>query len=219
MSEIEPNSIIKRISSCNRDIKLIIVGDSGTGKTSLVNKYILNKFEEAYQATIAYQFSYKIVKIDDILYRIQFWDLAGQDRSPETTRVFCQDTNGIIFCSEVNNRKSRENIIKWKKSIDNNIDTNKTPAILLENKCDLLGKNENEFNKDIDSVKKFCDENNICNCFRTSALNGYGVDKALDYLLREIIKEINFDLGDNGRETVALTEVSRKSRRPKNSCC
>ena len=219
MEEIVPNSEIKRTSSCNRDIKLIIVGDSGTGKTSLVNKFILNKFSQTCQATIASQFSNKIIKIDDVLYRLQFWDLAGQDRSPETTGIFCQGANGIIFCCEVKNKKTRDNIIKWKESIENNVDTNKISSILMENKCDLLGKNENDYNIDIDSLKNFCDENKINGCFRTSALNGYGVDKAMDFLLREIIKDFDADVVYDGRDTVALSQSSRKLRNGNNSCC
>ena len=56
----------------SRDLKIIIVGDSGTGKTSFVNRYILNKFAGNYQATIATQFSSKILQLNDIIYRLQF---------------------------------------------------------------------------------------------------------------------------------------------------
>ena len=54
----------------NKDLKIIIVGNSGTGKTSLVNKYIHNKFAKTYSPTIASQFSYKIYKKDEVIYRV-----------------------------------------------------------------------------------------------------------------------------------------------------
>ena len=119
----------------NKDIKIIIVGNSGAGKTSFVNKYIYNKFAQTYSPTIASQFSYKIVKINDVIYRVQFWDIAGQDKNPETTGVFCKNTKGIILFCEVRNNQSREDTIKWKESIKRNIDIEKIPIILVENKC------------------------------------------------------------------------------------
>lgn len=215
--ELTLSSSIQKTNN-NKDIKLIIVGDSGTGKTSLVNQYILNKFSQTYQATIASQFSYKIIKIDNITYRLQFWDLAGQDKSPSATRLFCQNANGIIFCCEVNRKQTRENIKKWKESIDNNINTNEIPTIIMENKCDLLGKNENDYNEHMDSLKTMCKEIKIRNCFRTSALNGYGVEKAMDYLLRQIINGFNGNEEENGRDTVTL-ESTRKIRRRDKICC
>ena len=90
----------------NKDLKIIIVGNSFTGKTSLMNRYIYNKFAQTYSITIGSQFSYKIYKKDDVIYRVQFWDIAGQDKNPETTRIFCQNTKGIILCCEVNKPES-----------------------------------------------------------------------------------------------------------------
>ena len=177
----------KPTKTSGKDLKLIIVGDSGIGKTSFVNKYILNKFAETYSPTIASQFSYKIIKIDDVIYRIQFWDIAGQDRNPETTGIFCKDTKGIILCCEVNKKETRENTVKWKESIEKNIDINGIPIILIENKCDLLGNKEDDYNKNFDLLKTFTEQNNINKCFRTSALNGHGVGDSINYLIREII--------------------------------
>ena len=62
----------------SRELKIIIVGDSGAGKTKFVNRYILNKFVDIYQATIVSQFSYKILKIGDLTYRLYFGILLGK---------------------------------------------------------------------------------------------------------------------------------------------
>ena len=107
----------------NRDLKIIIVGDSGTGKTSFVNRYILNKFADNYQATIATQFSSKILELDGLTYRLQFWDIAGQDRNVTTTNIFCKNTNGIVLCCEVNDKKTLNNVTIWKQSIEQKLDS------------------------------------------------------------------------------------------------
>ena len=217
-------SIHKSIKKKSKDLKIIIVGDSGTGKTSFVNKYILNKFDESYQATIATQFNFKIIEIGEITYRIQFWDLAGQDKSPGTTKLFTKDSNGIVFCCEVNNEESRNNIVKWKDSIEQNLNIESVQMIIVENKCDLLGEEESDYNKDIDELKNFSEENHINNYFRVSALNGYGINESMSYLVNEIAKFINFnDEGEDEeskRDTIALNEKPHLSlRAKKKKCC
>ena len=167
----DKNSQEKPIKKKNRDLKIIIVGDSGTGKTSFVNRYILNKFSQNTQTTIASQLSSKIIELDDVIYRLQFWDIAGQDKSPGTTRVFCKDSNGIVLCCEVNKNKTRKNTKEWKESLNKNIKLDNIPIILIENKCDLLGDKEEDYNNNIEELKKFCDEINVINCFRTSIIS------------------------------------------------
>ena len=63
------------------ELKIIVVGNSGTGKTSFVNKWIKDTFEETYKATVVSEFSYKIVDYKDKSYKIQLWDLAGMDQN------------------------------------------------------------------------------------------------------------------------------------------
>ena len=226
MKEIEEdnNNIIPIQPSVKRkgkDLKIIIVGDSGTGKTSFVNKYINGKFAETYSPTVVSNFSYKIVKIDDTLYRLTIWDVAGQDRDPHITGVFCKDAKGIILCCEVKKHGTKENVIKWKESIEKNIDIKDIPIILIENKCDLLGNNEKDYNKDIDLLKKFSEQNCIKKCFRTSALNGFGVDNSIDFLVREIVGSPQINGNTERRESIILERESHKKsiRNRKKNCC
>ena len=211
----------KSIKNQNRDLKIIIVGDSGTGKTSFVNKYILNKFADTYQATIATQFSSKILEIDGITYRLQFWDIAGQDRSVTTTNIFCKNTNGVVLCCEINDKNTLNNTIIWKNSIEQNIDVTNVPMIIIQNKCDLLGS-ELEYNNGIEELKEFTERNGIKNCFRTSAMTGFGIQESMEYLIQEIIKVTEFrenEYDNENRETVAISDKPRTIRGKKNGCC
>ena len=206
----------------NKDLKIIIVGNSFTGKTSLVNRYIYNKFAQTYSITIGSQFSYKIYKKDDVIYRVQFWDIAGQDKNPETTRIFCQNTKGIILCCEVNKPESRDDTIKWKESIEKNIDIEKIPIILIENKCDLLGEDENAYNKDLNQLNTFGENYNINKCFRTSALNGYNVEESINFLVDEIIRLSGNIQTNERKDTLKIKKEERHTNirsKEKNKCC
>ena len=214
-----------KVKKANKDIKIIIVGNSGTGKTSFVNRYIHNKFAQTYSPTIASQFSYKIVKINDKVYRVQFWDIAGQDKNPETTGIFCKNTKGIILCCEVNKIQTREDTVKWKYSIQQNIDLNKIPIILIENKCDLTGKDENEYNKDFEELNIFGENNDINKCFRTSALTGYNVEESINYLINEIIDirgNNDNDINKERKDSYYLKKEAHQTgirSQEKNKCC
>jgi len=211
----------KSKSKHSRDLKIIIVGDSGTGKTSFVNRYILNKFAGNYQATIATQFSSKILQKNDITYRLQFWDIAGQDRNVATTNIFCKNANGIVLCSEINDKRTLENTLMWKNSIEQNIDVTNVPMIIIQNKCDLLG-NESEYNKDVEELKEFGKKNGVVNCFRTSALNGYGIKECMDFLINEIIKVTDFtdiESEENNADNFDISDEPRSIRGKNSGCC
>ena len=100
------------------DLKVILIRNTSTGKTSIVDRYIKNIFNEKSKATIAPNFSYKILKKDETFFRLQFWDIPGQDHSPSLTSIFCKDAKGIIFCCDALNKKSRDDILVWKKSLE-----------------------------------------------------------------------------------------------------
>ena len=94
--------------SYKTDFKIIIIGSSGTGKTSLVNKWTKNIFSEIYRATIVSEFGFKIYEKDRKLYRIQLWDLAGQDKNAMVTKIFAKDAHGCIIMSDATNKLTRE---------------------------------------------------------------------------------------------------------------
>ena len=90
------------------DLKIIVIGKSGTGKTSFVNKWTKNIFAEAYKATIVSEYSHKIVDYEGRFYRIQLWDLAGQDKNAMVTKIFAKDAHGCVVMSDATNIQTRE---------------------------------------------------------------------------------------------------------------
>ena len=86
--------------SIRSDLKIIVIGSSGAGKTSYVNKWTKNIFTEDYKATIVSEFGFKVFEHEGKLYRIQLWDLAGQDKNSTITKIFAKDSHGAIILSD-----------------------------------------------------------------------------------------------------------------------
>ena len=96
------------MSEFRRDLKIIVVGSPGTGKTNLVNKWTKNIFEEKYKATIVSEFGFKIYEKDGKLFRIQLWDLSGQDKNQMVAKIFAKDAHGCIYMSDATNEQTKK---------------------------------------------------------------------------------------------------------------
>ena len=94
--------------SIRSDLKIIVIGSSGTGKTSYVNKWTKNIFQEEYKATMVSEFGFKVFEHEGKLYRIQLWDLAGQDKNSTVTKIFAKDSHGCIILSDATKPNSLE---------------------------------------------------------------------------------------------------------------
>ena len=169
------------------DLKIIIIGSSGTDKTQFVNRWTKNIFSDTYKATIVSEFGFKIFEYGENLYRIQLWDLAGQDKNAMVTKIFAKDANGVVVMSDATNIQLREQAIKWKNSVDDVvkfIDGKELPCILVENKLDLLPNGEHYD----PSFEEFYKNNGFTKGFRVSSKTGENVDEAMKFLIKNIIK-------------------------------
>lgn len=199
------------------DLKVILVGNASTGKTSIVDRYIKNIFINKKQATIAPNSLSKLIRKNNVIYRLHIWDIPGQDKSPALTSVFCKDSHGIIFCCDALVEQSRNDILTWIKSIKEFIDISDLPMIIMENKCDLLG-DENDYNKGIEELKSFSDNNNFLGAFRTSALNGYNVENAINFLVDDIINKIENNKSNNTPNTSIKLNETKEEQNSKRCC-
>lgn len=199
------------------DLKVILVGNASTGKTSIVDRYIKNIFINKKEATIAPNSLSKLIRKNNVIYRLHIWDIPGQDKSPALTSVFCKDSHGIIFCCDALVEQSRNDILTWIKSIKEFIDISDLPMIIMENKCDLLG-DENDYDKGIEELKSFSDNNNFLGAFRTSALNGYNVENAINFLVDDIINKIENNKSNNTPNTSIKLNETKEEQNSKRCC-
>ena len=99
----------------------------------------------------------------------------------------------------------------WKDDITN------LPIILLENKCDFLGS-QDKYNDNIEELKNFSENNNFYGYFRTNALNGYNVEKAMDFLINEIIRNLDEE-EINQNDRILATKLNSNQKDNKTKCC
>ena len=83
------------------ELKIILIGHTGTGKTAMLNKWIKNNFSDQYKATISTEFAMKIFDYNNKNYGVQLWDIGGQDRGPNFTKLFCKNSHGAIVVSDI----------------------------------------------------------------------------------------------------------------------
>ena len=95
------------VDSSSSDLKVIVIGKSFSGKTSFVNKWTKNIFEEDYKATIVSEYGFKIYEHQGKFYRIQLWDIAGQDKNAKLTKTFAKGSHGAVIMCDATDESSR----------------------------------------------------------------------------------------------------------------
>ena len=119
--------------------KLLIIGDSEVGKTSVLSRYTKDIFNLNYLATAGIEFFTKDDNIDNKIVRIELWDTAGQEKFHSLTAAFFRNAEGIIVMFDVTNSISFENIRNWTESIKTHMSSeiDNIPVIIVGNKIDL----------------------------------------------------------------------------------
>ena len=184
------------------DIKLILIGNTATGKTSFANKWITNRFSSSYKATITSQYNYKIINKNNSIYRVQLWDLTGQDRNYLVTKLFSKNCHGVVILSEITDNNSLHDTLKWKEAIEQNEHIENLPFILIQNKSDLLS--ESNLKKSQNEIERFARENGFKGVFRTSAKNGDNVNEAMNFLIDCVLDNKNSGIITNHKEGLVL---------------
>jgi len=174
--------------------KVLIVGDIGTGKTSIIKRYVHGIFSNHYKSTIGVDFALKVLNWDPkTTIRIQLWDIAGQERFGNMTRVYYKEAVGAIVVFDVTRPTTLESVRKWKNDIDTKVSMPDTgdliPTVLLANKIDLV----NDSNALLDPLKmdEFCQENGFSQWFKTSAKENVGINEAMHAATKAIVDKIS----------------------------
>ena len=163
-------------------MKLILLGNSGVGKTTFLSRYMEEEFIENLPCTIYADFKIKSYKINSSTNaELVIWDTCGQEKYRALTNQYFKDALGVILMYDVSNKRSFTDLNMWLEEIKVNIIKENISIILVGNKVDL-----NSRNTTFDQASNFAKNNNILYC-ETSSKDGYNIETVFENLVKDII--------------------------------
>ena len=187
-------------------LKLLTLGNSSVGKSSIVIRYTENKFYSSYLTTIGVDFLRKVITVGDKEINLQIWDSAGQEKYNSISKQYYNKADGIILVFDLNSRMSFDGMMNWLEEIE--VSTAKgIPIVIVGNKCDLATREITT-----DEAYEFAETKNIP-YFETSAMTGHNVNEAFNKLV-EIALEFQ-EKKNNDKKVVTLNTTGGNKER----CC
>jgi len=165
-------------------IKLLLIGDSGVGKSCLLLRFSDDSFIPSFITTIGIDFKIRTIELEGKRIKLQIWDTAGQERFRTITTAYYRGAMGILLVYDVTDEKSFNNIRNWIRNIEQHA-TESVNKMLIGNKCDMVEK------KVIDTEKgKALAEEYGIKFLETSAKNSTNVEDAFITLAKDIKKRL-----------------------------
>ena len=216
------------VPSESKELKIMIIGSSGVGKTSFVHRWTKGVFSADYKATIISDLGFKIYNYKDNLYRIQLWDIGGQENSASMAKIFARDSHGCIVITDLSINETPQSILQWKEIVNEQstfIDDEKIPFILIGNKVDLIDKEE--INNVEERTKEISKNYGFLNYFLTSAKDGINIEESMKFLLEYIIEKMSkfcdenkVEFGQKRKDSLKLNkEIHPIRKQEKKTCC
>ena len=197
-------------------IKILTLGYTTVGKTSVVLRFSEDKFVENQFATIGIDFKTKYIKIGDASVKVFFWDTAGQEKFQNIAKQYYKGANGVLLMYDITNRKTFERINFWLKEIKEHNKIEDLFVCLVGNKLDLEDKRE----VSTEEGENYAKENNL-QFFEVSAKSGIGVDELFNKVIKGAMNKI-FSINDKNEndDNVRLDSIFEKGEfKEKNKKC
>jgi Ras-related protein Rab-11A len=181
-------------------IKVILIGDSGVGKTNIMSKFLKNQFLEDSKATVGVEFGSKLFIQQGHKIKAQIWDTAGQEKYKAITSAYYKGSKGALVIYDITQKETFANIEKWVNDLKCKGDP-KITIIIIGNKSDLEEKRQISKEQGEEKAKSFG-----CAFLETSAFSGDNIEKAFEMMVKEIYDKFTSDIGGDDEEELDNNE-------------
>jgi small GTP-binding protein len=198
------------------EIKIVLLGDPAVGKSSLVQRYCADKFEDKYKITIggAYLQKEEKLKNGDTL-KLHIWDTGGQEKFRSMASLYYKDAVAAILVYDVSNKESLESLDYWVKELKEKSYLNDLYIVLAGNKKDKEGRTVS-----YEEAKKYSDENKFGGYFEVSAKSGEGIEELFTDIAKNVLKKLISKNNENTEnKNIQLSIFDTKSPVQKDKAC
>ena len=192
------------------EIKMILLGEAGAGKTSIISRYALNKFDSNYFTTYSSTFLTKLFEYKGKKYNINIWDTVGQEKFRSLTKIFIKGTKICLLVYDITNKHSFDELTYWLEQAKQ-ISDNDVILGMAGNKNDLIMRQQ----VDDKIAINFANENNIIFGTTSAAKNKSSVDQLLDKLIIKYLESKNpsFQSNDQEENKIKLNTINNKEEK------
>ena len=173
-------------SEDEKEIKVILLGNSGVGKTSIINRYVNNVYNSNCETTLGSTYSTREVIKDNVVYKLNLWDTTGQEKYHSITNLFIKGSSIVILVYSIDLLSSFEGLNYWYNSIKENLEGNNYVLAVVGSKSDLINEEEEVVSED--EAKNFAKERNAIFKLVSSKEDPVGINNLFDMLLDELIR-------------------------------
>ena len=195
-------------------VKLLIIGDSGVGKSCLLSRWLDDTFDTSFVSTLGMDFRCQNIKVKNQWVRMQVWDTAGQEKFKAVTASYYRGSHGVLLCYAVNDRSSFAAVDAWLEGFFSQGGEEGTPITIIGNKCDL----ERQVTFEEGRVLA---QSHDCLFLETSAKSGKNVVSAFDDIAERMlgVHQVRSELLRKSQKESVPDFESLIPRQRKNSCC
>jgi Ras-related protein Rab-1A len=194
--------------------KLLLIGDSGVGKSSLLLRFADDVFSDCYISTIGVDFKIRTVRVGEKTVKLQIWDTAGQERFRTLTTAYYRSAHGVILIYDVNDKESFLHLDDWMGEVGKN-SCETINLMLVGNKCDVVGRRQ----VDYQIAKSFAEDINV-SFIETSAKDRTNVDKVFITMAEELKSKLGTPITPSSEADTHLSSSKQvKNGNFDKNCC
>ena len=194
------------------DMKIILLGDPGVGKTNIINQFLYQKFDEKSNPTLGSSFGEKQIQRDKFIYNLKIWDTTGEEKYRSITKLFIKGSNIVLLVYSIDNLESFNNLNIWYDNLKDQLDERDYVLAIVGNKRDLI---LSEVVSDEDG-KKYAKEKGAIFSLVSAKLDVQGIFKLFDNLLDEYINRFGPYIKDN---SITIIDNDSNNNNNRKACC